>query len=179
MECDLFEVIKEAFFKKINLNSEERWEIMKETMIQSLSHVWFEERRKQLTASNFGSICNKLPHTNCNSIVKKILYNNFDSSAMKYGRKHERDALDELAKTNIQVNPCGLFIDKEFPFLAATPDGLIEDEGILEIKCPLSCSNLSPKKGIKSRKITLWTIDRKTKAIQNINKNIYTITKYR
>lgn len=46
-------------------------------------------RRTILTASNFGCVCNKLPHTNCDSIVKKILYSNFDSNVMKYGRQHE------------------------------------------------------------------------------------------
>lgn len=170
MERDLFDVKKEAFLKKISINNEELQKIMEETTIQSLSYVWLEEKRKRLTASNFGYVCNKLPHTNCNSIIKKILYYNFDLSAMKCGRQHERDALDELNKLNIKVKPCGLFIDEDFPLLAATTDGLIEDDGILEIKCPSSCSNLSPEEGIKSRKITVWTIDRKTKTIQNINK---------
>ena len=169
LELDLYEIKKDYFVKKLKLSKEERHKIMEETIIQRLSHVWLEERRKRLTASNFGYVCNKLPHTYCNSIVKKILYSNFDTSAMQYGRQHEKDALDEVHRRNIKTKPSGLFIDEEFPFLAASPDGLINDDGILEIKCPSSCSNLSPEEGIQKRKITFWSINKKNKT-QTVNK---------
>lgn len=81
---------------------------------------------------------------------------------MKYGRKHESDALNELDK----IKPYEWFINEDFLFLAETPHGLIEDDRILEIKFPSSCSNLSPKEGVKSRKIIVWIIDWKTKTIQ-------------
>ena len=43
---------------------------------------------------------------------------------MKYGRKHEKSAINELEKENIKVKPSGLFIDKKFHLLATSPDGL-------------------------------------------------------
>lgn len=60
--------------------------------------------------------------------------------------------------------------DAKLPFLAATLDELIGENGIIEIKCPASCSDLSPEEAILSRKVTFWKIDRKTKTILDINK---------
>jgi len=34
------------------------------------------------------------------------------------------------------VQPCGLYVDGSNPFLAASPGGVIDDEAILEVKCP-------------------------------------------
>ena len=46
---------------------------------------------------------------------------------------------------NFMVIQCGLILDPEFPFMGATPDGLVNckccDTGVLEIKCPFSCKN--------------------------------------
>ena len=40
---------------------------------------------------------------------------------------------------NFMVIQCGLILDPEFPFMGATPDGLVNckccDTGVLEIKC--------------------------------------------
>ncbi|XP_065894857.1 uncharacterized protein [Dysidea avara] len=46
---------------------------------------------------------------------------------------------------NFMVIQCGLILDPEFPFLGATPDGLVYckccESRVLEIKCPFSCKN--------------------------------------
>ncbi|KFM81495.1 hypothetical protein X975_06488, partial [Stegodyphus mimosarum] len=34
------------------------------------------------------------------------------------------------------IRQCGLFIDPKYPFLCTSPDGLIDENGLLEIKCP-------------------------------------------
>lgn len=41
--------------------------------------------------------------------------------------------------------PCGLFVDKMLMFLAASPDGLIDDDSIAEIKCPVSIKDYTPE----------------------------------
>ncbi|XP_039287348.1 uncharacterized protein LOC111052200 [Nilaparvata lugens] len=43
----------------------------------------------------------------------------------------------------IQVLPCGLFVDKEHDFLAASPDGLVGGDNLIEVKCPKSAENLT------------------------------------
>lgn len=45
---------------------------------------------------------------------------------------------------NLTFLPCRLFIDKMYPFIEATPDGLIGKDTVVEIKCPLAAS----KKGL-------------------------------
>jgi hypothetical protein len=40
--------------------------------------------------------------------------------------------------TNHQVQPCGMFIDPSIPYLAATPDGLVGDSAVVEVKCPFT-----------------------------------------
>lgn len=162
---------KEKFLKNLKVSEEESKRILLETELQRLSPLWMEERRKRLTASNYGRVCNRLPYTKCDNLVKSMLYSfNFDTESFRYGRQHENDALEELKNLNIPVKPCGLFIDTEFPFLAATPDGLIGEDGIIEIKCPSSCVNMTPDEAIFSRKVTFWCIDKFKKSILGLNK---------
>lgn len=41
-----------------------------------------------------------------------------------------------------------MYIDKENCYLAASPDGLIESHGLVEIKFPFTISKMSPEQGI-------------------------------
>ena len=85
---------------------------------------------QRLTASNFGVVYNKLLHTHCDNIVKKMLYSNFELSEMRYGRMHEKDAIQEISKIlKVTVLPCRLFIDSDLSYLAPMPDGLIDEDG--------------------------------------------------
>ena len=50
------------------------------------------------------------------------------------------------------VSPCGIFINTEFPFLGATPDGSVYDPnelelpyGYLEVRCPYSVRDRTPE----------------------------------
>lgn len=46
---------------------------------------------------------------------------------------------------NIKVQQCGLFVDPLEPYyIGALPDGLIEEDGIIEVKCPKNSTRLSP-----------------------------------
>ncbi|CAH1110616.1 unnamed protein product [Psylliodes chrysocephalus] len=47
--------------------------------------------------------------------------------------------------------------DEESSFLADTPDGLIDDRGIVEIKYLYSPRNMMPEEGIETKKITFWS----------------------
>ena len=90
---------------------------------------------------------------------------------MLYGQYHEKDALRFLKEElKLDVKPSGFFVDTEFGYLGATPDGLIGEEGIIEIKCPHSCENLTPYEAIESRKFTFWNFDKKEKAVGEINR---------
>ncbi|EZA62163.1 hypothetical protein X777_06112 [Ooceraea biroi] len=98
-----------------------------------------------LTASNFGIVCRMRPTTSCAATVKSILFPpSIETVAMKYGRDMEEVARKQIAvKLKKDITACGLFIDEENPCLGASPDGLIDEDGLLEIKCPLSAENLT------------------------------------
>lgn len=65
--------------------------------------------------------------------------------ATSYGCKHEEEAREKYKERmsqhiNFSIKPCGLFVDKDVPYLGASPDGLVEcsccGRGVMEIKCP-------------------------------------------
>lgn len=56
-------------------------------------------------------------------------------------------------KESLIVHRCGLFIDKIIPYLGSSPDGLIGDDGIVEVKCPYSAAEMTPEEAITAGKI--------------------------
>jgi len=59
-------------------------------------------------------------------------FNNYISEAMLDGQNYEDYARLQYAKLKgVEIKPCGIFYNELF---AATPDGLIGEDGILEIK---------------------------------------------
>lgn len=54
-----------------------------------------------------------------------------------YGKFHEAGARQDFEmETGLMVEPCGFFVHHEFDWLGATPDGLVGDNAVIEIKCP-------------------------------------------
>ncbi|KAI8437861.1 hypothetical protein MSG28_012078 [Choristoneura fumiferana] len=96
------------------------------------------------------------------------------SDATRYGNENEPIALKETeAALGVQVSPCGLYILEEHQYLGASPDGVIDEETIVEIKCPASAANMTPTEAILKKKITFCVLDesdpQKIKLKQNHN----------
>ncbi|KAL4091408.1 hypothetical protein QTP88_026104 [Uroleucon formosanum] len=170
MTIEQFEEEKKIFLQSLKEMAINRDAIEKETIEQYSSKKWLECRRNLITASNFGRIICLRADTGCENVIKNMLYSsNVDCRAMEHGRENEHLARLELEKIlGVKISECGLFIDAKIPFLGATPDGLISNDTLVEIKCPLSAANLTPEEGIRQRKITLWKIN-KNKEIIGIN----------
>ncbi|KAK9708866.1 YqaJ-like viral recombinase domain [Popillia japonica] len=49
-----------------------------------------------------------------------------------------------VKQTNTVCQRAGLFLHKDYPFLAGSPDGLLENNGLLEIKSPYNARNCDP-----------------------------------
>lgn len=161
----------EDFLKNLRRTNEEINRIERETVQQSDSSEWLELRRNLLTASHFGRVCKMRESTGCESLVKQILYTVFDCEAMEYGRAHEETARKDLEKAiGKNIEKCGLFIDREHPFLGGSPDGLVDDDATVEIKCPSSAKTLTPDDAILKRKCTFWSVSKKGE-IEEVNKN--------
>lgn len=65
-----------------------------------------------------------------------------------HGQINEKKALNKFEehylKSNLKVEQCGLFIMKNHPHLKASPDGLIGDQTVVEVKCLYSAQDLAP-----------------------------------
>lgn len=133
---DLFQKCA-SFIQKISLTDDEKRYLEIRTVNQHESLEWKEQRRIRITASFFGRIC-KARESSYENIVKDITepkYFNID--AINHGQFYESVARNEYCKkNNVVCLRSGLLIHKMFPFIAASPDGLINDKGVIEIKCP-------------------------------------------
>nr|XP_034195188.1 uncharacterized protein LOC117611362 [Osmia lignaria]XP_034195190.1 uncharacterized protein LOC117611364 [Osmia lignaria] len=132
------------------------WQTMRhtieaETRDQAKSEKWIAYRRKLLTASNFGKICRLRKDTPRANTLKSIMYPQIPNlRSLEYGRENEANALKQLEdELGIDILPCGLFIDAVVPYLGATPDGIVDDDIIVEVKCPESAKDLSPAEAIE------------------------------
>lgn len=170
MSATLYEKAKKDFLRGLEMNVSERMMLERTTVLQRASGEWMSKRRKLLTASNFGAVCKKNKATRCNKLVTTIVYGSNLSSlpAVRYGIENEERAIEKLAlQENVLISGCGLFIDKDLPFLGASPDGIYAD-GIVEIKCPSSLARMSLQDA--KAKHQFWKFD---KNLNNyvINKN--------
>lgn len=87
--------------------------------------------------------------------MKSLLYSQFKGTpATNYGKEKEDEAVKEFSnETGLCVVKCGLFVDKNKSFLAASPDGLINEDSIIEVKCPYKIAEITPTEGIEMKKI--------------------------
>lgn len=112
---------KLLFLQKIN--EADRTEIEIFTRDQSNNSLWFKERRLRITASNFGTICKMRPYTSCKKKIHSLLYApNPQTKQLNYGNVMEskgRKKFEEIYNLNVQK--CGLIIDSDIPYLAASP----------------------------------------------------------
>lgn len=61
------------------------------------------------------------------------------SRAMDYGHEHEPYAVAAYeSRTGRLVEQCGFIRHQDYPFIGASPDFLVDDDGGGEIKCPMS-----------------------------------------
>ncbi|GFW83477.1 yqaJ domain-containing protein [Trichonephila clavipes] len=106
---------------------------------QASSERWRYERSLRLS-SFFKEIACRKKSTPCSKLVMRIVYGrDLCNAAMKYGLANEEIARKQYEREySTEVKICGLFVDKDKPFLCASPDGLVGDDGLIEIKCPYS-----------------------------------------
>lgn len=106
--------------------------------LEQRSPAWLGARVNRLTASNFGSAAGLNPYNSPEDLLVQMLFKSFTGNeATAYGTKHEPIACDNylkmLASDIIYAsgNPVptwrdsGLTISPKFPFLGASPDGIV------------------------------------------------------
>jgi putative phage-type endonuclease len=115
------------------------------TREQGDSKLWREERTKRITASNFGLICKAGSGVDQSRLANRLVSpTEFTSRATAHGKQYEPVAVEQFEKTvGLKTNTCGLFISQICPWLAASPDRIIDVNTLVEVKCPFSAKQQS------------------------------------
>ncbi|KAB0791199.1 hypothetical protein PPYR_02999 [Photinus pyralis] len=177
VDQETFEEMKSEFIRALHKSTAEYEEIEKKTRLQADSSEWKHYRRKLLTSSIFGKICKMRKSTSCSSTVKGTLYTEFFSKATTWGKNNEDRAKRELeSKFGLQISSCGLFINEDWPFLGASPDGIEVNSGCLvEIKCPYSARNNTIKEAVANKLITYLDIEGDTYNLKTSHNYYYQV----
>jgi len=176
--CEI-ENYKRIYLEKLSLSEYQVKTLELRTKRQNQCEEWYIERKKRLvfatinlndsilalsldyiviyrlTASIFGKICKLREKTSRVKTVNDILFTTFTGNAStRYGIANEVVAKEQLeARLQKTILPSGLFVDIKLPFLAASPDGIIGDDSLVEIKCPASAKEFTPEDAITVGKI--------------------------
>lgn len=127
-------------------------------MIETYSQEWFKTRLGKITSSTIWNLIvepkekakkenGELSSTTKDYLMGKLaekltgVYRDFKSDATTHGLQLEAEALDFYMKqTGNVVTDCG-FIECIQGLYGGTPDGLVNDDGIIQVKCPYNYQN--------------------------------------
>lgn len=150
-------------------------EVERETRGQWRNPEWHKWRENRITASIAPKISNskfvngrttEVPQSYLKAVVGSG--SGVQTPAMSWGVRNEKKAVEayealksSTAKKPVKVKDCGLFVDKDKPWLAASPDGIIQEVdtgknlGLLEVKCPYKHRNKTVAEACKDETFCL------------------------
>ncbi|XP_046557350.1 uncharacterized protein LOC124266602, partial [Haliotis rubra] len=113
------------------------------TRDQSKSPVWHRERKWRITASRFGEVTKMTNRRNKEKLCKSIVSTKILSCKPAiHGKQYEKKAISTFESVyNIKTKKAGLFVSSSEPFLGATPDAIIDEYSLVEVKCPYTGRN--------------------------------------
>ncbi len=110
---------------------------------------WLSSRAGKLTGSRMKDAMSYtqkgLPSADRSKLMRELLaerltgqsVRHFVNDAMKWGNDYEDDAKTAYeAFTGELIKPCGYYDHPRIDLCGATPDGLLSNDGVLEVKCP-------------------------------------------
>jgi hypothetical protein len=125
-------------------------------VIPDTSSSWLPARVGVLTGSVFGKAIAKTKDGKWAASRKDLLFeklaerltgvaaDHFVTPAMQWGLDHEAGAKGLIeASQGIFVDKAGFCLHPTIEFFGATPDGFIDTDGVLEIKCPTTKTHLT------------------------------------
>ncbi|KAG5875457.1 hypothetical protein JTB14_008735 [Gonioctena quinquepunctata] len=135
----------------MNCTIEDQKRIEVTTQVQSDNPKWYEERKYRLSASRFGEIWKR--RLNPGKLVESSLYKIPPNlKQFENGNINEPVVITEYCqKIGKPVSSCEFYVcvDDGFGFLDATPDGLVENDKIIEVKCSHLAKDYSPLEAAK------------------------------
>ena len=130
--------------------------------------LWKTHRQMNITSSNMGKIAKRCASTPVGRLVHQLLYPTFQGNkATAWGLSQEEASSQQYLNWLQQQSPagnvtinCELVVSQTYPWLAATPDGWVEDpqatlgQGIAGFKNPHSYKENIIDDAITSKKCT-------------------------
>lgn len=118
--------------------------------MEQRSEEWFNIRKGRVTGSAVGAILGIAPFAKQSDILRRMVrdWHKYPSEftgniATRWGVQNEPGALIEYEMvTGNTVEPCAFYQYEHW--LGASPDGLVGDRGLVEIKCPFGIRNKNP-----------------------------------
>lgn len=123
-------------------------------MSEQRSEEWFAERLGKLTASRVADMMARTKSgystSRANYAAELVLerltgtrVEGFTNAAMQWGADKEPDARAGYEfRTNSTVELVGFVPHPLIPMSGASPDGLVGDDGLVEIKCPIPATHM-------------------------------------
>lgn len=123
-------------------------------MVEQGTPEWFAQRLGRITASNFGALMTMprsrkdreaglISQTTRSYLVKKVsevltgTSKEFSTSSLEWGSNTEDEARKIYELENmVEVKQIGFAVLNSNPIIGGSPDGLVNEDGIIEIKCP-------------------------------------------
>ena len=114
----------------------------------------------KLVASRLKSVVHTDITQPSQSLIKSVCYpekNQFKSCAIIWGCEHDVSALEAYKQKegnhhiDFSISKSGFCVHHLYPFMSASPDGIMAGKGVLEIKCPYSCRDKSLLERVESR----------------------------
>ena len=121
--------------------------------MEQRSDEWFEASLGKVTASKIADVMSTLK-TGKEAITRKNYRiqlvserltgkkaDSFMNDAMRIGIEREEDARTTYMFKHNDVEEVGFIDHPSIPMTGASPDGLVGDDGLIEIKCPLATTH--------------------------------------
>jgi len=117
--------------------------------IKQRSEAWFKQRIGMVTGSRVGAILGHSPFSTRADIMEEMIREHQGiakvfqgNAATQYGSFHEDLATADLELLHaLNVKEVGFVKHPTIEWLGASPDGIIDDETVIEIKCPYGKRN--------------------------------------
>lgn len=102
-------------------------------------------RKGRITGSRIAAVLGVSPYATRADVLREMVREYYGApreflgnDATRYGIEHERDAIEqyEMAECVLTHGAQRLAIHPVHDWLAVTPDGLVDDRGMIEVKCP-------------------------------------------
>lgn len=141
------------YMNNLIVDSKQIISINNQTKMQSESMYWKYIRKCRISASLKAhriKTCKDLSFNNQEKLAESLLIDKEMGYQGKinvaYGNKYENEAIEYYnTKFNNTILKCGVIVHSQRPWLCASPDGIVIENGtltkVLEMKCPISCQS--------------------------------------